>query len=130
MGCVAEVDDHLKFESQKFWLAGDYKSSSSRIMSKDALAALRRHFEEEYGKLDLGHARGKKRKRKQVIEEAEEEKAQSDSEEWQGIENGEDNEQEQTIQPEVIVFKDDTQDDNVSVMKSSAFMVRMPCLLL
>ena len=99
-------------------------------MSKDALAALQRHFEEQYGKLDLGHARGKKRKRKQVKEEAEEEKAQSDSEEWQGIENGEDNEQEQTIQPEVIVFKDDTQDDNVSVMKSSAFMVRMPCLLL
>ena len=98
---------------------------SQADMSKDALTALHRHFEQQYGKLEFQEARGKKRKRKELRKEPEE-KVESDfedEEEWQGIQDEDDNVEEKP-EPEVVIFNDGTQSDDISTMKPSSFMVR------
>lgn len=98
---------------------------SQADMSKDALTALHRHFEQQYGKLEFQEARGKKRKRKEPRKEPEE-KVESDfedEEEWQGIQDDDDNVEEKP-EPEVVIFNDGTQSDDISTMKPSSFMVR------
>jgi hypothetical protein len=98
------------------------KTFRQQRMSKAALAALSQHFEEQYGKLDLKDGRGKKRRRTESDKETGKKKEletdrEEKGEEWQGIQ--EDN----TLQPEVVVFNDGIQESGVSAMKPSGFMV-------
>lgn len=91
-------------------------------MAKDALAALQRHFEEQYGKLDMTGAKGKKGKRKQH-EEKDEEAAGSDSEEeWRGIQDGNDHEEIQP-EPQLVVFTEGEDLNDALDARPSIFMV-------
>jgi len=53
-------------------------------MTGDPLVALQRHFEEQYGKLELRGSKTKKRKRGQTDSEPQEEVVESE-EEWLGL---------------------------------------------
>jgi hypothetical protein len=94
-------------------------------MVKRALTALQKHFEEQYGKLEVPRARGKKRKRGNVgVTPPEEEQAQSD-EEWQGIRDEEEKIQPQQNKlptPEVITFTESGENAG-EVATPSGFLV-------
>jgi hypothetical protein len=76
-------------------------------MKEDPLTALQRHFEEQYGKLDIPGVKSKKRKRRQVEETQKDDSWVSSDEEWNGIEST------VNVQPEpsprVISFTDSVQ---------------------
>jgi hypothetical protein len=88
-------------------------------MGKDeAFAALERHFEQHYGKIDTPKRREKKRKRDQTDVIPEEHEQFEDADEWHGIDNAP-----PAIVPKIITFTEPgTSDDEVSA--PSAFLVR------
>jgi len=99
-------------DHQNFW----------RKMAKDALTALQMHFEEQYGKLDMTGAKGKKRKRTNP-EEKEEKTAGGDSEEeWRGIQDGS-NDEEIQPEPQLVVFTGGEDLNDALDVRSSSFMV-------
>jgi hypothetical protein len=86
-------------------------------MTEDALLALQRHFEEQYGKLEIPGARKKKRKR---TEEEERPKEEVDSEdEWGGIQDGSISQPD----PKVVEYKDTVSIDEVDTKSYKSFMV-------
>lgn len=72
---------------------------------KDPLLALQRHFEEQYGTIDVPKSRSKKRKRGHTEEEAEEEQVPESEEEWRGIQDAYDA-SESSRAPLVIEFRE------------------------
>jgi hypothetical protein len=90
----------------------------------DALSALQRHFEEQYGKLEIPGSRGKKQKRRHGVEERlEEEQVVNSDEEWMGI-------QEDPVDtgpsPQIFSFTDSTgiiEEEDPTLYKS--FMVSL-----
>ena len=89
-------------------------------MTQDPLTALQRHFEEQYGKLNAGVTR-KKRKRGHVEMESPTEVAGVSDEEWQGIQSVEN--PQSNVKPQIISFTETTEvtEDEVTAYKS--FMV-------
>jgi hypothetical protein len=97
-------------------------------MTEDPLLALHRHFEEQYGKLNLPGLRGKKRKRGSVEPEPElqKEQATDSEEEWQGIkDDGDDSEDSPSVAgPEVVSFTETTEiTEDAEVVSYKSFMV-------
>jgi hypothetical protein len=105
-------------------------------MTEDPLVALHRHFEEQYGALNLPGVRGKKRKRHNVepepeLEPQKEEEAEPE-EEWQGFEDMRDDESDDesddslTIpKPEVVSFTEATEaTEEPEVTSYKSFMVK------
>jgi hypothetical protein len=100
-------------------------------MTEDPLLALQRHFEEQYGKVNLPGLRGKKRKRGTVEPEPEPEKEQAtDSEgEWQGIKDDNSNDDSDDCPsvagPEVVSFTETTEiAEDAEVVSYKLFMVQ------
>jgi hypothetical protein len=92
-------------------------------MTEDALLALQRHFEEQYGKLEMPGTRKKKRKRTEE-EERPEEKVADSEDEWGGIQDDSVLQQD----PKVVEYKDTTSIDEVDTKSYKSFMVRhAPC---
>jgi hypothetical protein len=99
-------------------------------MSEAPLLALQRHFEEQYGKLNLPGLRGKKRKRGHVRPEPElpKEQATNSEEEWQGI-NGDASDDDtddppSVAGPEVVSFTETAEiTEDAEVVSYKSFMV-------
>jgi hypothetical protein len=87
-------------------------------MTEDALLALQRHFEEQYGKLEMPGTRKKKRKRTEE-EERPEEKVADSEDEWGGIQDDSVLQQD----PKVVEYKDTTSIDEVDTKSYKSFMV-------
>ena len=90
-------------------------------MTVDALKALQRHFEEEYGILDL-RIRKKKRKYDQIELEPQNEIANESEEEWQGILSSVDG-CDGAIEPQVVSFAAMTETTEDAVTSYKSFMV-------
>lgn len=86
-------------------------------MTEDALLALQRHFEEQYGKLEIF---GRKKKRKRTEEEERRREEVEDSEdEWGGIQDESVSQQD----PKVVEYKDTASIDEVDTKSYNSFMV-------
>jgi superfamily II DNA/RNA helicase len=91
-------------------------------MTKDPLAALQKHFEERYGKLDVTLSRPKKRKRSHADVEPQETAIESEEEEWQGIRSLADT-SESTFKPQIISFTETTDMTEEVTTSYKSFMV-------
>ena len=89
-------------------------------MTEDRLTALRRHFEEEYGKLDV-RVRRKKRKRSHVEVEPPKDVVSDSDEEWHGIESVE--YLHSTGEAQVISFTETTEVTEDEATSYKLFMV-------
>jgi len=89
-------------------------------MTEDPLTALQRHFEEQYGKLDVG-GRKKKRKRSHVEVEPPKEVPTDSDKEWQGIQSVEN--PQSTMEPQIISFTETTEVTEEEVTSYKSFMV-------
>ena|SRR5256885_17050301 len=91
---------------------------------KDPLLALQRHFEEQYGSIDIPKSKSKKRKRSHVQPEVEKEQVSESEEEWQGI-RATAVIVEPTIAPVVVEFTetDEVVEDEPEIISKKSFMV-------
>ncbi len=91
---------------------------------KDPLLALQRHFEEQYGSIDIPKNKSKKRKRSHVQTEVEKEQGYESEEEWQGIQDTAVI-VEPTIAPVVVEFTEtsDVVEDEPEIISKKSFMV-------
>jgi hypothetical protein len=109
---------------------------------KDPLRALQRHFEEQYGSLDIPKIKSKKRKRGHVEPEPEKEQVSESEEEWHGIQDTSvsvgptvESRVESRVEPVVVEFRETGEglEEPEVVSKKKDFMV-IPlfilCLLL
>jgi len=86
-------------------------------MTENQLTALRRHFEEEYGRLDVG-VRRKKRKQSHVEVESAKNIVSESDEEWHGIEYSQ-----STAEPQVISFTETAELTEDETTTYKGFMV-------
>ena len=94
---------------------------------KDPLLALHRHFEEQYGTIDIPRSKSKKRKRGHTEEQVEKEHLSESEEEWQGIQETP-NEIQSTTAPVIVEFRETGQVlEEPEVASKKSFMV---CTLL
>jgi len=84
---------------------------------EDALLALQRHFEEQYGKLEMSEVNRRKRKRKEEAAPSKQDLIESD-EEWEGIQNSV-----SQPHPQVVEFKETQKTDTVDTKSYKSFMV-------
>lgn len=94
------------------------------MTTPDPLAALRRHFEDEYGKLDISI---RKKKRKRGLPESiyqNKEAAKHLADEWQGINDEIQEKPPPTITPQIITFFDTNEANSGSeIALHKTFMV-------
>lgn len=90
-------------------------------MTEDPLTALQRYFEEEYGEIDVG-VRKRKRKRSHFKAEPQIEVVNESEEEWPGIQTMEN--PPSTVQPQVISFTETTEVTEDEVTSYKSFMVQ------
>jgi len=90
------------------------------------LLALQRHFEEQYGKLEMPGARRKKRKRTEEEERPNEEIVDSE-EEWGGIQDNSAAQSAARPDAKVVEYKETDATDGVDTKSYKSFMV-MPAL--
>jgi len=87
------------------------------MTEEDALLALQRHFEEQYGKLEMPEVRRRKRKRNEETEPPKQQPIESD-EGWGGIQN-----KVAQPNPEVVEFKETQKTDTLDTKSYKSFMV-------
>ena len=87
------------------------------MTEEDALLALQRHFEEQYGKLEMSEVKRRKRKQKEETEPPKQEQTESD-EEWGGIQNTA-----SQPDPQVVEFKEAQKTDTLDTKSYRSFMV-------
>lgn len=90
-------------------------------MTEDPLTALQRYFEEEYGEIDAG-VRKKKRKRSHFQVESQIEIVSESEEEWPGIQTTEN--PPSTVQPQIISFTETTEVTEDEGTSYKSFMVQ------
>lgn len=91
-------------------------------MTEDPLTALQRHFEEQYGKLEVGGSRKKKRKRDHIEVKPQEIVSESE-EEWQGIQTVDYSPP--TFAPQIVSFTETTEATEEEVASYKSFMVHL-----
>ena len=94
-------------------------------MKKDPLTALQKHFEEQYGKLDVTLWRAKKRRRSNA-DVGPQDTAIESEEEWQGIKSLVDT-PESTFKPQIVSFTETTDMTEEEVTSYKSFMVTAFC---
>lgn len=89
-------------------------------MTDDPLTALQRYFEKEYGEIDFG-VRKKKRKRSRFEVEPQVEIVNESEEEWQGIQTVEN--PQSTVGPQIVSFNETTEATEDEATPHKSFMV-------
>ena len=89
-------------------------------MTDDPLTALQQYFEKEYGEIEVG-VRKKKRKRNRFEVEPRVEIVNESEEEWQGIQTVEN--PQSTVEPQIISFTETTEATEDEVAPYKSFMV-------
>jgi len=98
---------------------------------KDPLLALQRHFEEQYGTIDIPKSKSKKRKRGHTEKEVAKEQVPESEEEWQGIQDTPpEDSRPSTAGPMVVEFRETGEEEleEPEIVSKKAFMVIILCL--
>ena len=93
---------------------------------KDPLLALQRHFEEQYGTIDIPKSKSKKRKRGRTDEDVPKEQVPESEEEWQGIQDTPpEDSRPSTTGPVVVEFRETGEEEleEPEIVSKKAFMV-------